>query len=97
MKKEIKIARIDLSNKALVEKLRAYGLTMAASDEIMIVKDGQKYGYDGPWHDARVLIHHMQRVANPLVNLTSVKQIVNFVEDAADDYILDEDYAGGLL
>ena len=97
MKKEIKIARIDLSNKALVETLRSYGINMSNSDSILVIKDGQKYGYDSTWHDAKVLIHFLQRVANPLINLTSVKQIIDFVEDGAKDSILDEDYGKGLL
>ena len=97
MKKEIKIARLDISNKALVEKLREIGIRMTSSDEIMVIKDGTNYNYDGTWHDVRVLIHYMQRVANPLVNLISVKQIINFIEDASEPYLLDDDFVSGLL
>ena len=65
---------------------------MTNSDSIMIIKDGIKYSYDGTWHDYRVLLHHLQRVANPLINLTTVEQITKFVEGAIDSSILDEDY-----
>ena len=97
MKKEIKIARLDLSNKALVEKLREVGIRMTGSDDIMVVKEGKNYNYDGTWHDVKALIHYMQRVANPLVNLKSVKEIINFIEDASEHYMFDPDFEAGLL
>ena len=70
---------------------------MTGSDDIMVVKEGKNYNYDGTWHDVKVLIHYMQRVANPLVNLTSVKAIINFMDDASEQYVFDDDFKGGLL
>ena len=65
---------------------------MTGSDDIMVVKEGKNYNYDGTWHDVKVLIHYMQRVANPLVNLTSVKAIINFMDDASEQYVFDDDF-----
>ena len=44
----------------------------------MIVKDGQAYNYDGTWHDVTVLMHHMQRIANPLINLPDSDTLIDF-------------------
>ena len=70
---------------------------MTGEDDIMVVKDGKNYNYDGTWHDVKALIHYMQRVANPLVNLPDVKAIINFMDDAVEHYMLDDDFKGGLL
>ena len=44
----------------------------------MIVKDGQVYNYDGTWHDVTVLMHHMQRIANPFITIPDADTLIKF-------------------
>ena len=62
----------------------------------MIVKDGQVYNYDGTWHDVTVLMHHMQRVANPVITIPDADKLISF-GDTKDLRIWDDDYYGNLL
>jgi len=43
-----------------------------------------------------MLIHHMQRAANPLVTLTSEEQVMAFLDDDKQTKILEDDYSGSL-
>ena len=52
--------------------------------------------YDGNFADFNMLAHQMQRVANPIISLTSEEQILNFL-DNSDSRIWHEDYSGSLL
>jgi len=44
-----------------------------------------------------MLIHHMQRAANPLVTLTSEEQVMAFLDDDKQTKILEDDYSGSLF
>ena len=96
VRKEIKLARVDLANKELVEVLAARGIWFPMGTTINIVKDGHHLKYDGMFSDFTMLGHHMQRAATPLVKLDSEKQILDFL-DNSEAKIWEEDYSGGLL
>lgn len=47
----------------------------------MIIKDGRMYKYDGPWGDVTVLMHHMQRITNPLITLNTDEEVLAFLDN----------------
>ena len=59
VKTELKLARIDLSNKVLVEELRSSGMQLDEGEEIMVFVGGKKFSYDGTWHDYKILVHYI--------------------------------------
>ena len=94
VRKEIKVARIDLNNNELITYLSSFGRVI--SESILIVHNGEIYVYDGTWHEVIVLMHHMQRIVNPLITLSSESDILSFM-DTSKDTIYEGDYVGGLL
>ena len=69
VRKEIKIARVDLNNKKLTEKLAAKGIWFPMGTTIYIVDNGRLVKYDGMWAETNLLFHQMQRIASPLIEL----------------------------
>ena len=92
IKAKLKLVRIDLSNKELVEELRSSGMQLDEGEEIMVVVAGKKFSYDGTWHDYKILLHYIQRLANPLIKLNTLKDILYFVEGADEPHVHDDDY-----
>ena len=62
----------------------------------MIIKDGRMYKYDGPWGDVTVLMHHMQRITNPLITLTTDEEVLAFL-DIVDNKVIENDFKGGIV
>ena len=96
VRKEIKIARIDLANKLLTEKLAAQGLWFPLGANIMLLKEGRMFKYDGPWGDVTVLMHQMQRTVNPLITLTSEEEVLGFL-DNYENQVIESDFTGGIV
>ena len=53
----------------------------------MIIKDGRMYKYDGPWGDVNVLMHHMQRLTNPLITLNTEEEVLSFLDNVDKEVI----------
>lgn len=96
VRREIKVARVDLKNKELTEKLAKNHIWFPMGTTIYISIGGRYLKYDGMFADFTMLGHHMQRAVNPLINLTSEDQIIRFL-DNSQAQIWEEDYFGGLL
>ena len=58
--------------------------------------NGDLYIYDGTWFDVGILMHHMQRIANPLITLNTGPDVINFL-NTLDNTIYDGDYEGTLM
>ena len=52
--------------------------------------------YDGTWFDVGILMHHMQRIANPLITLNTESDIISFL-NTLDNTIYEGDYEGTLM
>ena len=74
-------------------------MKMDDSDEISVIMAGQKFSYDGTWHDYKILVHYIQRLNNPLIKLTTLKQIMYFIEGADEPLpsVRNEDYEEGII
>ena len=96
VRQEIKIARVDLANKQLTEKLASNGIWFPMGTTIYIGKDARLMKYDGNARDFNMLAHQMQRVATPVINLSSEEQILDFLDNTKNE-IWHEDYNGLLL
>ena len=83
-------------NQEMIPYLNEIGANIGTEDQIFVVKDGELHHYDGNWHNVIVLMHFMQRVANPLITLTNEDEINDFL-DTSKKEIWKEDYEGGLL
>ena len=59
VRKEIAVARIDLDNKDLTEKLAAQGIWFPMGTTIQIGVNGRLIKYDGMFANVNMLIHHM--------------------------------------
>ena len=62
----------------------------------MILKDGRTYKYDGPWGDVTPLMHHMQRLTNPLITLQTEEEVLKFFENS-DKEVISNDFNGGIV
>lgn len=96
VRKEIQIARIDLANRDLIEKLASRNVWFPMGTTVQIGIDGRLIKYDGMFANVNMLLHHMQRVATPLYTLTSEEQVMSFLDNSSAT-IWHEDYSGGLL
>jgi len=96
VRKEVKIVRVDLADKALVEKLAELGVWFPMGTTVLIVKEGRAFEYKGMWSDVNMLLHHLQRVANPVVTLTSEEKVLSFL-DTSQASIWEDDYSGAAL
>ena len=94
VRKEIKVARVDLNNKDLTQKLGGEGIWFPMGTTILLVIEGRAFKYEG-FDEVISVIHHLQRLANPLVSLTSEEQIMSFL-DTSEPKIWHEDYHGML-
>ena len=65
------MVRVDLNDKELVEKLAANNVWFPMGTTVYIAVGGKFIKYDGMFADFNMLAHHMQRAANPVVNLIS--------------------------
>ena len=54
------------------------------------------YKYDGPWGDVTVLMHHMQRLTNPLITLNTEEEVLTFL-DNGDKEVIQDDFKGGIV
>lgn len=63
---------------------------------IYISHNGKYHKYDGMFADINQLVQHMQRVANPLIPLTSEEEIFKFL-DNSESTIWNGDLSGTLL
>ena len=59
VRKEIAVARIDLANKVLTEKLAAQGIWFPMGTTIQIGVNGRLLKYDGMFASVNMLLHHM--------------------------------------
>ena len=72
VRKEIKIVRIDTSDDAFLEQMRARGIGFPkGGSTIAIIKNGQMHKYDGMFSEINMLLNQMQRIASPTVQLDS--------------------------
>ena len=96
IRREIKIVRLDRYSKETKDLLVKLGARFVLQNQIMIVKDGRVYNYDGTWHEVTVLMHHMQRIANPIVTIPDHLALIDFA-DTKNVTIWDSDHYGSLL
>lgn len=96
VRREIGLARVDLSNKVLVEHLADKGVWFPMGTTVNIGSGGRMYRYDGMYADFTMLAHHMQRIVNPVIQLTSEEEILSFL-DNSESKIWTGDYSGSLL
>ena len=57
----------------------------------MLINEGRNYKYDGTLQNANFLIHHLQRLANPLVSLSTEDSVMDFL-DTSEKKAWPEDY-----
>ena len=95
IRKEIKIVRVDLNDKELTQKLSDSGIHFPMGTTIVLVIDGRSFKYDGVIDNATILVHNLQRLANPVISLTKEDQIMSFL-DTSDPKIWPDDYSGVL-
>ena len=76
--KQIEIARVDISQKyAFIEKEQ---ITSEAAPTIAVFYDGRYYIYDGSKDSKEELIHFINRVINPIVQLKTDEDVENFLD-----------------
>ena len=95
IRKEIKIARVDLDNKELTSKLGEFGIWFPMGTTVLLVREGRTFKYDGPIDSVDSLVHHLQRIATPVISLTSEESILEFLKTQPAK-IWTEDYYGAL-
>jgi hypothetical protein len=71
VRREIKLVRVDLNDKDLVEKLAASSVFFPMGTTVYIAVKGRFIKYDGMYGDFNMLAHHMERAANPAITLTT--------------------------
>ena len=76
IRKEIQIARVDLQDKVLTEKLAERGVWFPMGTTILIGEKGRFTKYDGQYNSIEMLAHQMQRSINTVVTLTSEDSIM---------------------
>ena len=97
VRKEIKIARVDTSESQFVEHMRIRGFAFPKGGaSIIIIKNGQVLRYPGLFSDVNMMVHQLQRITSPLVQLDSEEQILDFLDNSAST-IWKEDYSGSLF
>ena len=95
IRKEIKVARVDLNNKELTSKLGEFGIWFPMGTTVLLVRDGRTFKYDGFVDKVNSLVHMLQRISTPLISLTSEESILEFLETQPAK-IWTEDYYGAL-
>lgn len=95
-RKPITVARIDAADKKQIEKFRAIGVEFGMLPQVLIVKNGELFRYDGLFSNFENIFFMMQIMAKPLVELKFEDHIHDFLE-TSEPGIYNEDYRGGLL
>ena len=97
VRREIKIARVDTSNRELIQWLASMrGIHFPQTTMVFIIKDGRYSKYDGWFGQVEPLLLQMQRVFNPLIELTTVEEVVSFLETQPAE-MYQGDFTGGLV
>ena len=96
MRREIRIARVDLANKILIEKLAERSIWFPMGTTVQIGINGRLLKYDGMFNNVNMLVHHMQRAVTPTYTLTTEEQVMSFLDNSKSE-LWEDDYRGGLI
>jgi len=95
-RKQMTVARIDAADKKQIEKFRAIGVEFGLLPQVLVVKNGELFRYDGLFSSFENMFFMMQHMARPLVELTYEDHIHDFL-DTSEPGMYSDDYRGGLL
>ena len=80
IRKEIPIARMDTSNKDFMDKLKHYNIVFSQSTLIFVVVEGELHKWDSNHVYRDQLVLFMQRLANPVVTLSTEQEVLEFLD-----------------
>ena len=92
---EIPIARIDVANKAFIEKLKSMNILFGQQTMIFGVKNGEPYKWDAHMSQFSHLPYFLQKLANPIVSLSTEEEIMEFLENEPTSW--KDDKSGGIV
>jgi len=95
-RKQMTVARIDAADKKQLEKFRAIGVEFGLLPQVLVVKDGELFRYDGLLSSFDNILFMMQILAKPLVELKYEDHIMDFL-DTSEPGMYADDYKNGLL
>lgn len=96
IRKPMAVARIDGSDTKQLEKFRAIGMEFGMLPQVMFVKQGTLYRYDGLFTNFENVFFMMQHLARPLVELKFEDHILDFLDTSIPN-TYEGDYKNGLL
>ena len=95
IRKEIPIARIDVSDKEFMDKLKQQGIVFTQTTIIFVVIEGQLHKWDANFIYREQLYFFMQRLANPVVSLSTEEEVMEFLDTKPE--IWKGDHTGTLV
>jgi hypothetical protein len=75
----VPIVRIDISLKGSSAILQKEDIQFDSVPRVVIVRDGKFYSYDSPYDRLDLLIHHLNRLLNPVVVLQTEEEVERFL------------------
>lgn len=90
------VARIDAADKKQLEKFRAIGIEFGLLPQVLVVKNGEMFRYDGLFSTFENMVFMMQILAQPLVELKYEDHVEDFL-DTSEPGMYADDYKKGLL
>lgn len=70
---------MDISKESSKAVLDRNDIAFDTVPRVLIFKDQRFYSYDAPFNRVDLLIHHLNRLLNPVVTLNSEEDIVRFM------------------
>ena len=90
------VARIDAADSKQIEKFRGIGIEFGMLPQVLVVKNGELFRYDGLYSSFENLLFMVQHLITPLVKLKYEDHIFDFM-DTSEPALYEEDYKNGLL
>lgn len=90
------VARIDAADTKQIEKFRGIGIEFGMLPQVLVVKNGELFRYDGLYSSFENLLFMVQHLITPLVKLKYEDHIFDFL-DTSEPALYEEDYKNGLL
>ncbi len=73
------VIRVDIAVKSSNAILQKEDITFDSVPRIIIYKGGRMYSYDSPYDRPDLLVHHINRLLNPLVILKTEQEVEEFL------------------